>query len=146
MKGMNTRKPSAGTQRGKLNLKKVLATTDREIKEQAERDRVELGLSGRWCEPYKVYNSRYPDVKSLREELHCSQRQFAERFGLSLRTVQQWEQGRSKPDQPARILLMAIEGDPDVIERAAALALRGFAPANSPAKIPQRKRKRAAAR
>jgi len=139
---MSMRKPSAGTQRGKVNVSKIRATTDREIKEQAERDRVELGLSGRWSEPYSVYNSRYPDVHSLRADLRCSQREFAERFGLSLRTVQQWEQGRAKPDQPARILLTAIQIDPDAIERAAARARLTVASS----KRPSRKRKRTAAR
>lgn len=37
---------------------------------------------------------RAPDVKAIRERLGLSQSQFAERFDFSVRTVQEWEQGR----------------------------------------------------
>jgi transcriptional regulator with XRE-family HTH domain len=43
--------------------------------------------------------------------------EFAKRFGLSQRTVEQWEQGRAVPDRPARILLAVIERDPRAVER-----------------------------
>ncbi|HYR80233.1 MAG TPA: helix-turn-helix domain-containing protein [Candidatus Dormibacteraeota bacterium] len=47
-----------------------------------------------------------------------SQSEFATRFGFSVRTVQEWEQGRSLPDRPARILLRVIEKSPKTVERA----------------------------
>ena len=49
----------------------------------------------------------------MRKRLGLSQSQFADRFGLSIRTVQQWEQGRAEPDQPARVLLALINYAPD---------------------------------
>lgn len=36
-------------------------------------------------------------IKELREETEMSQQQFAKHFGLPLRTLQGWEQGRRKP-------------------------------------------------
>ena len=36
-------------------------------------------------------------IKELREETQMSQQQFARYFGLPLRTLQGWEQGRRKP-------------------------------------------------
>ena len=50
-----------------------------------------------------------PDVKAIRKKQALSQTAFATRYGLSKRTVEQWEQGRAMPDQSARILLSVIE-------------------------------------
>lgn len=58
------------------------------------------------------------DVKSLRERLEMSQPEFALRFGFSLGTLRQWEQGRRYPDGPARVLLTVIEHDPQMVEEA----------------------------
>jgi putative transcriptional regulator len=68
----------------------------------------------------RVYDVSIPEVRAIRKRLGLSQAQFSERFHLSQRTVQQWEQRRAMPDMPARILLRAIELAPDVIARAAA--------------------------
>jgi transcriptional regulator with XRE-family HTH domain len=51
-------------------------------------------------------------VRRIREKFGLTQDEFAERFGLSLRTVQEWEQGRAMPEGPARILLAVIEREP----------------------------------
>jgi putative transcriptional regulator len=68
----------------------------------------------------RVSNPRPPDVRLIRRKLRLSQAEFASRFGFSIRTVQEWEQGRSAPDGPARILLRVIEKSPKVVERAVA--------------------------
>jgi putative transcriptional regulator len=57
-------------------------------------------------------------VKGIRRKLKLSQEAFARRFGFSVRTLQQWEQGRAVPDRPARILLRVIEQSPRAVERA----------------------------
>jgi putative transcriptional regulator len=57
------------------------------------------------------------DVKAVRRRLGLSQAAFATRFGVNLRTVQDWEQGRRRPEGPARLLLAVIERDPDVVPR-----------------------------
>ena len=43
------------------------------------------------------------DISAVREGLGLSQSQFAARYGFSPRTLQEWEQGRSKPDVAAAI-------------------------------------------
>ena len=58
-----------------------------------------------------------PDIRALRERLGLSQEVFADRFGLSPRTVQQWEQRRRSPDGPTRLLLKVIEAEPDLVAR-----------------------------
>src|SRR3989442_3244708 len=58
------------------------------------------------------------DVRAVREALGLSQSQFAARYGFSPRTLQEWEQGRSKPDVAVRAYLKVIENDPKAVERA----------------------------
>ena len=58
------------------------------------------------------------DVRSVREGRGLSQSQFAARYGFSPRTLQEWEQGRSKPDVAVRAYLRVIENDPKAVERA----------------------------
>jgi putative transcriptional regulator len=61
---------------------------------------------------------RVPDIKTIRERLHLTQRQFAETFGLSLGAIRDWEQGRFEPDQAAKTLLKVIACNPDAVKQA----------------------------
>lgn len=58
------------------------------------------------------------DVKAVRKKLELSQLEFACRFGFNLGTLRNWEQGRRRPDGPARVLLMVIAYDPDAVMHA----------------------------
>lgn len=55
------------------------------------------------------------DVKAIRERLGLSQAEFAHRFGFTVDSVQNWEQGHRKPQGPARVLLKVIEKRPDAV-------------------------------
>lgn len=57
------------------------------------------------------------NVKVIREGLKLSQEAFAERFGFSLATLKNWEQGRRAPEDAAKILLHLIESQPKLVER-----------------------------
>lgn len=57
-------------------------------------------------------------VLALRKRLRLSRQKFAERFGLDVRAVQDWEQGRRVPNRAARVLLTVINHDPDTVVRA----------------------------
>jgi putative transcriptional regulator len=59
---------------------------------------------------------RSVDVASIRRGLKLTQRDFAARFGFSLRAVQDWEQHRRGPQGSARILLRVIEKHPESVE------------------------------
>ena len=50
----------------------------------------------------------------IRARLKLSQAAFAGLMGVSLRTVQDWEQGRRKPSGPAVALLRIAEQKPEV--------------------------------
>lgn len=55
------------------------------------------------------------DVKAIRRRLKMSQRVFAERFGFSLGTLQNWERGHRRPEGAARALLKVIDKRPDAV-------------------------------
>jgi DNA-binding transcriptional regulator YiaG len=56
------------------------------------------------------------DAKQVRERLGLTQAEFALRFCLELDTVQNWEQGRYRPDPAAQLLLSIIETDPKFVD------------------------------
>ena len=56
------------------------------------------------------------DPKHVRERLGLSQAEFALRFCLELDTVQNWEQGRYRPDPAAQLLLGIIDRDPKLVD------------------------------
>ena len=53
-----------------------------------------------------------PDIRSIREVAKISQSQFAKLIGVSVRTLQNWEQHRTRPTGPARALLKIVASDP----------------------------------
>jgi putative transcriptional regulator len=61
------------------------------------------------------------DVKAIRARLKKSQSEFAAMIGVSVSTLQNWEQGRRVPEGPARALLKVAAEKP----RAVAQALGG---------------------
>jgi len=56
-----------------------------------------------------------PDVRKIREDYQLSQSEFATLLGISLNTLQNWEQGRRSPQGPARILLQVAAKHPDAL-------------------------------
>jgi putative transcriptional regulator len=61
---------------------------------------------------YRLTEPAAPKV--IRAKLKLSQAAFAGLMGVSLRTVQDWEQGRRKPSGPAVALLRIAEQKPEV--------------------------------
>jgi DNA-binding transcriptional regulator YiaG len=65
-------------------------------------------------EPSKSTDYIPNSCKSIRQKLKMTQADFAERFGLSLSAIRDWEQGRSQPDRTAQSLLKIVDKAPDV--------------------------------
>ena len=57
-----------------------------------------------------------PDVKAIRAKTNLSQERFAASIGVSHGTIKQWEQGRRRPEGPARVLLALVDKKPGVIQ------------------------------
>lgn len=69
----------------------------------------------------RVYRERRPDadlVAGVRARHGLSQREFAAVLGIELDRLQNWEQGRNKPDSAALKLIAAFDAAPEVIEAA----------------------------
>jgi putative transcriptional regulator len=68
--------------------------------------------------PVRVTTVRVPtiNVRALRRKLGLSQSEFAAKFGFQPATLKNWEQGRTRPDGPARVLLAVIARHPDAVE------------------------------
>lgn len=56
------------------------------------------------------------DVRKVRLKMGLSQAQFATKFGFPPATLRNWEQGRSRPDAPTRVLLAVIARHPEAVE------------------------------
>jgi putative transcriptional regulator len=72
---------------------------------------------GRSVPGTKLHLRRRVDVSAIRARTGLSQETFARRIGVSVGTLRNWEQGRRKPDGPAKVLLSLLERDPGIVER-----------------------------
>ena len=61
------------------------------------------------------------EVVALREKLHMSRSVFARILRANERTLENWEQGRAKPNAQAAVLIRLLENYPDTVERLAAV-------------------------
>jgi putative transcriptional regulator len=58
------------------------------------------------------------DVRAIRYKLGQSQSEFALMIGVSLATLQGWEDGRHQPDGPALALLRVASKNPKIVAKA----------------------------
>ena len=79
------------------------------------------------------------NVREVRTKMGLSQSQFATKFGFPPATLRNWEQGRSRPDAPTRVLLAVIAKYPEAVEDAAEGELKPRNRSDSPerAAVPQ---------
>ena len=68
--------------------------------------------------PSRVIRFKPADIKAIREKLGVSQSEFALMIGVSVSTLQNWEQGRRQPDGPARALLKIAAENPEAVAEA----------------------------
>lgn len=57
-------------------------------------------------------------LKKIRQAVKLSQPKFASLIGVEVTTLRNWEQGRREPTGPARVLIRAIENDPEHVIQA----------------------------
>jgi len=56
------------------------------------------------------------DIAAMRADRRLSQREYAEMLGVDVRTLQNWEQGRNRPDPAAVSLMRLFARAPDMVE------------------------------
>ncbi len=75
--------------------------------------------SGRISLPVRYYDvPGRVDVKAIRAKSGYSQAQFAKLYGFSVRTLQDWELGRTQPLSAVRAYLAVIDRFPNTVARA----------------------------
>jgi putative transcriptional regulator len=65
--------------------------------------------------PARTFTFAESEVKKIREQYGLSQDKFAILMGISTATLRNWEQGRRKPDGPARVLLQVAAKHPNAL-------------------------------
>ena len=67
--------------------------------------------------PSRIIIIEFPEseVRKIREHYGLSQDNFASLMGISVATLRNWEQGRRKPEGPARVLLMVAAKHPEAL-------------------------------
>ena len=68
--------------------------------------------------PSRVFEFDPADIKKIRHKLAKSQSEFAMMIGVSISTLQNWEQGRRQPEGPARALLKIAAENPEAVDKA----------------------------
>lgn len=61
----------------------------------------------------EIISPEQRELVAARAQSGLSQMQFAERLGVSKRTLQEWEQGRKQPSGAARVLLKMVARHPE---------------------------------
>lgn len=70
---------------------------------------------GRVSTSREILERTIPDVARLRRRFKLSQAKFATLLGISVNTLQNWEQGRRTPEGPARVLLRIALTHPEAL-------------------------------
>ena len=66
---------------------------------------------------HKIEVPAHIDVSAIRKQLHLNRKEFSNRFGFSIRTVEKWEQGIRQPTGSARAYLIVIQWNPEAVEQ-----------------------------
>ncbi len=68
-------------------------------------------------EPFRRFVVSQPEIKVIREKVGLTQSEFAGLMQVSVKTLQNWEQGRRTPTGPAAALLKIVANAPELAIR-----------------------------
>jgi putative transcriptional regulator len=111
------RRTLKGLDRTKIDWTRIDRTSDADIRRQIAADPDTAAEITDFRGFRRVRPPTRVDVKALRRRLGLSQAAFASRFGFSLASVRNWEQGHRRPEGPARVLLRLILREPAFVLR-----------------------------
>ncbi|OHC74071.1 MAG: hypothetical protein A3G18_05985 [Rhodospirillales bacterium RIFCSPLOWO2_12_FULL_58_28] len=98
---------------GAVDRKRLAATTDADIERQ-------IAENADTAPDLATLPSVRVMAKSVRLRLGLTQEQMAKSLRISVATLRNWEQGRTRPEGPAEALLIALDSDPKAVLRALA--------------------------
>lgn len=70
----------------------------------------------------RYHPAPHEDARAIRARTGLTQAAFARQIGVPVATLRNWEQGRRRPDGPARVLLALLAKDPNIVRRTLAEA------------------------
>jgi putative transcriptional regulator len=91
----------AGLPRGRVNKKRVDATSEQGIHQQMTKDNEE------------AMQDAAKFARRVRRRLGLSQLEFSHRIDVSLETIRNWEQGKRRPTGAAKALLKVLDKAPE---------------------------------
>jgi len=94
------------------------------VKAMLEHLECRLALRTHEVEPIALPRLNPRLVRETREALNMSRQVFAFRLGVNPRTLERWEQGRSKPNERAAALIWLVRKYPDTLEPLVSQRLR----------------------
>lgn len=65
--------------------------------------------------PSRTFYIEEPNAKEIRTKFNLTQNEFAKLLNISVATLRNWEQGRRRPEGPARVLLNVAHRHPEVL-------------------------------
>jgi putative transcriptional regulator len=74
-------------------------------------------IAGKKVPGIRVHVPEQIDVAAVRATTGLTQEAFANRIGVSVATLRNWEQHRRSPEGPARVLLALLAKDPGLVRR-----------------------------
>ena len=100
MKTLRIKIDAASPVKGRIDSKRVDATTEEEIIAQQAADEAQARQDA----------ARF--VRRVRKRLGLSQAEFSSRIDVSVNTIRNWEQGNALPDRSCEILTESAEPSP----------------------------------
>jgi len=65
--------------------------------------------------PNRTFYIEEPNAKEIRKKFNLTLNEFASMLNISVATLRNWEQGRRRPEGPARVLLNVANSNPEVL-------------------------------
>lgn len=104
---------------GKTDFERLHNMTDADLEKNALTDPDNLPLTLEQLAKFRPIKKRKKvNVRAIREKLGLSQEKFARYFGVSVRTLQDWEQHRHQPNRTAINFLIVVSKEPAAVQRA----------------------------
>lgn len=115
------RRSRADVDLSRIDWAKLARTSEKKIAAQiaADADTAPVFTDAELARARRVVPPVAPrSIRAIRRRLGLSQKQFADRYGFSVDTIRNYEQGHRQPTGPARVLLQVIANEPDAVTRA----------------------------
>ena len=102
-----------------MNNRDLFAELSSALVEAKEHSEGKLTLKTHQFTNVSELNISPDEIVNIRERFHMSRGVFARLLHTSSRTLENWEQGRAKPNAQAAVLIKLVEKYPDTLSRLA---------------------------